>query len=80
MILFKDTEILIISQSFDDSFWELLSKLTSYPINNQDQKYWLLKEFNLGLSDKKIEQSSIKKVIYIKDNSYNEIEKLQFIS
>jgi len=76
VILFKDTEILIVSSSFDDNFWEFLSKLTAYPINNKDQKFWLLKEFNLGLSNKIEQQDSIKKIIYIQDNNYSEIENL----
>jgi len=76
VILFKDTEILIVSSSFDDNFWEFLSKITGYPINNKDQKFWLLKEFNLGLSNKIEQQNSIKKIIYIKDNNYTEIENL----
>jgi len=76
MILFKDTKILIVSLSFNDDFWELLSKITAYPINNKDQRFWLLKEFNLGLSDKIEAQSTIKRVIYIKDNDYNEIKNL----
>lgn len=76
MILFKDTKFLIVSSSFDDDFWEFLSKITAYPINNKDQKFWLLKEFNLGLSNKIEQQNSIKKIIYIKDNNYTEIENL----
>jgi hypoxanthine-DNA glycosylase len=34
-----------------NQFWKILSKITGYPVNNKDQKIWLLKEFNLALWD-----------------------------
>jgi len=64
-IVFKDTEILILGsfpsiKSFENNFyyahpsnkfWNILEKVTNYPINNRDQKLWLLKESKLGLWD-----------------------------
>jgi len=35
----------------NDKFWQLLSLATSYPVNNSDQKIWLLKESKLALWD-----------------------------
>ena len=64
-LVFKNSEILILGSfpsidSFDKSFyyahprnqfWKLLSELTAYPINNKDQKIWLLKESKIALWD-----------------------------
>ncbi|MDY0194888.1 MAG: DNA-deoxyinosine glycosylase [Sulfurovaceae bacterium] len=64
-IVFKDTKTLIlgsfpsiksIENNFyythpQNQFWKILSSITSYPINNRDQKIWLLKESRLGLWD-----------------------------
>jgi len=64
-IIFKDTQILILGsfpsiKSFKNNFyyahprnqfWNILSVITSYPINNRDQKMYLLKESKLGLWD-----------------------------
>lgn len=64
-IVFKDTQILILGsfpsiKSFDNNFyyahpsnqfWKLLENVTSYPVNNRDQKIWLLKECKFGLWD-----------------------------
>ncbi len=64
-IVFKDSKILILGSfpsldSFEKSFyyahprnqfWRLLSELTAYPINNKDQKIWLLKEAKIALWD-----------------------------
>jgi len=64
-IVFPDTEILILGtfpsvDSFEkafyyahprNQFWPILSKLTGYPVNNRDQKIWLLKEAKIGLWD-----------------------------
>jgi hypoxanthine-DNA glycosylase len=64
-IVFKDTKVLIVGsfpsiKSFEKSFyyahpsnqfWKILQSITAYPVNNRDQKMWLLKEFNLGLWD-----------------------------
>ncbi len=64
-IVFPDTETLILGtfpsvDSFEkafyyahsrNQFWPILSKLTGYPINNRDQKIWLLKQSKLGLWD-----------------------------
>lgn len=64
-IVFKESEVLILGSfpsidSFDKSFyyahprnqfWKLLSELTAYPINNRDQKIWLLKESKMALWD-----------------------------
>ncbi len=64
-IVFKDTQTLILGsfpsiQSFEknfyyahprNQFWKILESVTSYPVNNRDQKLWLLKECKLGLWD-----------------------------
>ncbi len=64
-IVFKDTEILILGsfpsiKSFEknfyyahprNQFWKILHAVTSYPVNNRDQKIWLLKECKFGLWD-----------------------------
>jgi len=64
-IVFDDTEILILGtfpsvDSFDkafyyahprNQFWPILSEITGYPINNRDQKIWLLKRSKIGLWD-----------------------------
>jgi len=64
-IVFKDSEILILGsfpsiKSFENSFyyahpknqfWKILSHISGYPINNKDQKIWLLKELKLALWD-----------------------------
>jgi len=64
-IIFKNTEILILGsfpsiKSFENNFyyahpsnqfWNILQGVTAYPINNRDQKLWLLKEAKLGLWD-----------------------------
>ena len=64
-IVFKDTEILILGsfpsiKSFENNFyyahprnqfWKILHHITQYPVNNHDQKIWLLKENKFGLWD-----------------------------
>lgn len=64
-ILFSDTKIVILGsfpskKSFEQNFyyahpqnqfWKILSAITAYPINNRDQKIWLLKEAKIGLWD-----------------------------
>ena len=64
-VVFKDTQILILGsfpsiQSFENNFyyahprnqfWKILEKVTTYPVNNRDQKVWLLKECKFGLWD-----------------------------
>jgi len=64
-LVFKDSKVLILGSfpsidSFEKSFyyahprnqfWKLLSELTAYPINNKDQKIWLLKESKVALWD-----------------------------
>ena len=64
-LVFKDSKVLILGSfpsidSFDkafyyahpsNKFWKILSTLTNYPINNRDQKIWLLKEFKFALWD-----------------------------
>jgi hypoxanthine-DNA glycosylase len=64
-IVFKESKVLILGSfpsidSFDKSFyyahprnqfWKILSVLSGYPINNQDQKIWLLKEMKIALWD-----------------------------
>jgi len=64
-IVFNDSKILILGSfpsidSFEKSFyyahprnqfWKILSAVTAYPINNRDQKTWLLKESKIALWD-----------------------------
>ena len=64
-IVYKDTELLILGsfpsiKSFENNFyyahpgnkfWDILKAVTTYPVNNLDQKLWLLKECKLGLWD-----------------------------
>jgi len=64
-IVFSDTEVLILGsfpsiKSFENNFyyahprnqfWKILEAVTGYPVNNRDQKIWLLKESKLGLWD-----------------------------
>jgi hypoxanthine-DNA glycosylase len=64
-IVFKDTEVLILGsfpsiKSFENNFyyahprnqfWKILEAVTTYPVNNRDQKLWLLKECKFGLWD-----------------------------
>jgi len=64
-IVYKDTKLLILGsfpsiKSFENDFyyahpsnkfWKILEAVTSYPVNNRDQKLWLLKECKLGLWD-----------------------------
>ncbi|MBT8349327.1 MAG: DNA-deoxyinosine glycosylase [Sulfurovum sp.] len=64
-IVFKDTQTLILGsfpsiKSFESNFyyahprnqfWKILEKVTTYPVNNRDQKIWLLKECKFGLWD-----------------------------
>lgn len=64
-IVFQDTKILIlgsfpsiksIENGFyyahpQNQFWKILSQISGYPINNRDQKIWLLKELKIGLWD-----------------------------
>ena len=102
-IVFSNSQTLILGSfpsidSFENSFyyahprnqfWKILSKITSYPVNNKDQKIWLLKEHNLALWDmvkscqrensldsslKNIEVNDIKSLL----NSYPNITKIAF--
>ena len=64
-ITYNDSKILILGSfpsidSFENSFyythkrnqfWKLLSELSHYPINNLDQKMWLLKQTKISLWD-----------------------------
>jgi len=64
-IVFNDTQTLILGsfpsiKSFENSFyyahprnqfWKILERVTGYPVNNRDQKIWLLKETKLGVWD-----------------------------
>ena len=64
-IVFKNSKTLILGsfpsiKSFENSFyyahpknqfWKILSQISGYPVNNKDQKIWLLKELNLALWD-----------------------------
>jgi len=64
-VVYKDTETLILGsfpsiKSFEknfyyahssNKFWKILEAVTTYPVNNRDQKLWLLKECKFGLWD-----------------------------
>ena len=64
-IIFNNSKILILGtfpslKSFENSFyyahpknqfWKILREISGYPINNRDQKIWLIKELNLALWD-----------------------------
>jgi len=64
-IVFPDSKVLILGsfpsiESFEKSFyyahprnqfWRILEAITGYPINNKDQKIWLLKESHIALWD-----------------------------
>ena len=64
-VIYKDTETLILGsfpsiKSFEknfyyahpsNKFWKILEAVTIYPVNNRDQKLWLLKECKFGLWD-----------------------------
>ena len=64
-IVYKNTETLILGsfpsiKSFENNFyyahpsnqfWKILEAVTTYPVNNRDQKLWLLKEAKFGLWD-----------------------------
>ena len=64
-VIYKDTEVLILGsfpsiKSFENNFyyahpsnkfWKILEAVTTYPVNNRDQKLWLLKEAKFGLWD-----------------------------
>lgn len=64
-IIFKDSKILILGsfpslKSFENSFyyahpknqfWKILAEISGYPVNNRDQKIWLLKELKIALWD-----------------------------
>lgn len=64
-VVFKDSEILILGsfpsiKSFENGFyyshpqnqfWKIMSAVTKYPVNNRDQKIWLLKEKKIALWD-----------------------------
>jgi len=64
-IIFKNSKILILGtfpslKSFENSFyyahpknqfWKILREISGYPINNRDQKIWLIKKLNLALWD-----------------------------
>ena len=83
-LVFKDSEILILGSfpsidSFEkvfyyahprNQFWKILSAVTSYPINNHDQKVWLLKVAKIALWDM-VKSCSRKNSL---DSSLEEIE------
>ena len=64
-IVFRDTEVLILGtfpsiKSFENDFyyahprnqfWKIMEAVSGYPINNRDQKTWLLKACKFGLWD-----------------------------
>ncbi|CAA6815478.1 MAG: G:T/U mismatch-specific uracil/thymine DNA-glycosylase [uncultured Sulfurovum sp.] len=64
-IIYPDTQVLILGsfpsiKSFENNFyyahpsnkfWKILESVTTYPVNNHDQKLWLLKECKFGLWD-----------------------------
>jgi len=87
-IVFKSSKILILGsfpskKSFEydfyyahpqNQFWKILSAITAYPINNRDQKIWLLKESKIALWDmisSCLQESSLDSSIY--DEEVNDI-------
>ncbi len=64
-IVFSDTKLLFLGSfpsihSFEkgfyyanprNQFWQILSRITGYPVNNRDQRIWLLKAQRWGLWD-----------------------------
>lgn len=64
-IIFKDSRVLILGsfpsiKSFENGFyythpqnqfWKIISQIVNYPVNNRDQKVWLLKENKIALWD-----------------------------
>ncbi|MEA1879875.1 MAG: DNA-deoxyinosine glycosylase [Campylobacterota bacterium] len=64
-IIYPNTQLLILGsfpsiKSFENNFyyahpsnkfWKILESVTTYPVNNHDQKLWLLKECKFGLWD-----------------------------
>jgi len=48
-IFFKDSKTLLLHTSQKIEFWKVLSEITKYPINNYDQKLWLLKESKIAI-------------------------------
>ena len=104
-IIFNDTKLLILGtfpslKSFENSFyyahpknqfWKILNRVSNYPINNRDQKIWLLKELKVGLWDiikscnrenssdnnlKNITPNNIKELL----NSYPSVKAIAFTS
>jgi len=90
-IVFQDTQMLILGsfpsiKSFENNFyyahpqnqfWKILSAITNYPINNRDQKIWLLKEAKIGLWDvigSCIQENSLDSSIF--DEEVNDIAAL----
>ncbi len=83
-IIFNDSKILILGSfpsinSFNNSFyyghkrnqfWKILLTITNYPINNIDQKIWLLKRSKIALWDMVKECSRENSL----DNSLEDIE------
>lgn len=76
-IFFSDSHTLLLYASKKVAFWDRLSAITKYPINNKDQKLWLLKSHKIAIAsikeDKKIidintlleKHSHIKNIIYL---------------
>ena len=64
-VVYQDTQTLILGsfpsiKSFEDNFyyahpsnkfWKILEAISTYPVNNRDQKLWLLKVCKFGLWD-----------------------------
>ncbi|MDD5359375.1 MAG: DNA-deoxyinosine glycosylase [Sulfurovaceae bacterium] len=102
-IVFKDSKILILGsfpsiKSFENDFyyanpqnqfWKIMSALTKYPINNKDQKIWLLKEKKIALwdmikscnrensLDSSIENEDVNDIVNFLE-SYPDIKKIAF--
>lgn len=102
-IVFKDSKVLILGsfpsvQSFKhnfyyanprNQFWKILSAVTEYPVNNRDQKIWLLKESRFALwdmikscnrkdsSDSNLEDEEVNDIATLLEE-YGSIEKIAF--
>lgn len=90
-IVFQDTKTLILGTfpskadiklgfyhlAKGDKFWQMLQNITKYPINNKDQKLWLLKEYRLGLWDILSQKNNQKDEDFqISDERVNDIESI----
>ena len=75
-MFFKDSSTLLLHTSAKIDFWQTLSTITSYPINNHDQKLWLLKEHKIAISNIIKESNLIPQNIEIEDEKTIDIDSI----